>query len=47
MFATLDRLEERLTVSRYLAGAWLTEADWRLFVTLVRFDPAYHAIAAE
>jgi putative glutathione S-transferase len=42
LFATLDRLEERLTVSRYLAGEWLTEADWRLFVTLVRFDTAYH-----
>jgi glutathionyl-hydroquinone reductase len=42
LFATLDRLEERLAVSRYLAGAWLTEADWRLFVTLVRFDTAYH-----
>ncbi|WP_377805647.1 glutathione S-transferase family protein [Azospirillum sp. A29] len=42
LFATLDRLEERLSVSRYLAGEHLTEADWRLFVTLVRFDAAYH-----
>ncbi|WP_448208069.1 glutathione S-transferase family protein [Azospirillum sp. sgz302134] len=42
LFATLDRLEERLSESRYLAGQHLTEADWRLFVTLVRFDTAYH-----
>jgi putative glutathione S-transferase len=42
LFTTLDRLEERLAVSRYLAGTWLTEADWRLFVTLVRFDTTYH-----
>jgi len=42
LFTTLDRLEERLAVSRYLAGTRLTEADWRLFVTLVRFDTAYH-----
>lgn len=42
LFATLDTLEEHLGASRYLAGAHLTEADWRLFVTLVRFDVAYH-----
>lgn len=42
LFATLDRLEEHLSASRYLAGVHLTEADWRLFVTLVRFDAAYH-----
>lgn len=42
LFATLDRLEDRLSASRYLAGEHLTEADWRLFVTLVRFDAAYH-----
>jgi len=42
LFGTLDRLEAHLSSSRYLAGEWLTEADWRLFVTLVRFDPAYH-----
>ncbi|WP_448187812.1 glutathione S-transferase family protein [Azospirillum sp. sgz301742] len=42
LFETLDQLEERLSASRYLAGEHLTEADWRLFVTLVRFDPAYH-----
>ena len=42
LFATLDDLEARLSKSRYLAGAGLTEADWRLFTTLVRFDAVYH-----
>jgi putative glutathione S-transferase len=42
LFATLDWLEERLAGSRYLAGAALTEADWRLFTTLVRFDAVYY-----
>ncbi|KAA0578522.1 glutathione S-transferase family protein [Azospirillum sp. B21] len=42
LFATLDRLEDHLSASRYLAGEHLTEADWRLFVTLVRFDAAYY-----
>lgn len=42
LFAALDRVEAHLASSRYLAGVWLTEADWRLFVTLVRFDAAYH-----
>lgn len=41
VFETLDRLEERLSGRRYLAGARVTEADWRLFTTLVRFDPVY------
>jgi putative glutathione S-transferase len=41
LFATLDELEERLATQRYLAGEQLTEADWRLFTTLVRFDPVY------
>ena len=41
LFATLDRLEERLTRQRYLVGNQITEADWRLFTTLVRFDPVY------
>jgi putative glutathione S-transferase len=41
VFATLDWLEERLASRRYLAGDVLTEADWRTFVTLVRFDPVY------
>ena len=42
LFACLDRLEARLAKHRYLAGAWLTEADIRLFTTLVRFDAVYH-----
>lgn len=42
LFSTLDWLEERLSSQRYLAGNTLTEADWRLFTTLVRFDPVYH-----
>lgn len=41
LFETLDWLEELLSRSRYLAGAALSEADWRLFTTLVRFDPVY------
>ncbi len=41
VFATLDWLEERLGRQRYLAGDVLTEADWRAFVTLVRFDAVY------
>jgi putative glutathione S-transferase len=41
VFSTLDQLEERLGNQRYLTGNQLTEADWRLFTTLVRFDPVY------
>ncbi len=41
LFETLDMLEERLSSSRYLFGDKTTEADWRLFTTLVRFDPVY------
>ena len=41
LFSTLDWLEERLSGQRYLAGGAITEADWRLFTTLVRFDPVY------
>ena len=41
LFETLDWLDERLANQRYLTGANLTEADWRLFTTLVRFDPVY------
>jgi len=41
LFATLDWLEARLADQRYLMGDRQTEADWRLFTTLVRFDPVY------
>ena len=41
IFETLDMLEERLATKRYLLGSEQTEADWRLFTTLVRFDPVY------
>ncbi|MEM9725848.1 MAG: glutathione S-transferase family protein [Pseudomonadota bacterium] len=41
LFETLDWLEERLSTQRYLVGGRLTEADIRLFTTLVRFDPVY------
>ncbi len=42
LFDTLDWLEDRLSTHRYLMGDRITEADWRLFPTLVRFDPVYH-----
>jgi len=42
VFAGLDTLEQRLADRRYLVGNTITEADWRLFVTLVRFDAVYH-----
>ena len=42
LFETLDWLEKRLSQNRYLLGDRLTEADWRLFPTLVRFDSVYH-----
>ena len=41
VFATLDELEERLAGRRYLFGSIVTESDWRLFPTLVRFDAVY------
>ncbi len=41
LFETLDDLEIRLASSRYLTGDRLTEADWRLFTTLLRFDAVY------
>ena len=44
LFAALDELEVRLSKSRYLVGDRQTEADWRLFPTLVRFDVAYFSI---
>jgi putative glutathione S-transferase len=42
LFASLDWLEDLLGRRRYLAGGRVTEADWRLFTTLLRFDPVYH-----
>jgi putative glutathione S-transferase len=42
VFAVLDRLEDRLGSRRYLVGDAPTEADWRLFPTLVRFDTVYY-----
>lgn len=42
LFDALDVLEQRLTTRRYLCGAQPVESDWRLFVTLVRFDAVYH-----
>jgi putative glutathione S-transferase len=42
LFASLEWLEELLSRRRYLAGDRVTEADWRLFTTLLRFDPVYH-----
>ena len=43
LFATLDELEARLARQRYLVGEQITEADWRLFTTLVRFDAVYYS----
>ncbi len=42
LFSSLDWLEDRLSRRRYLTGDRLTEADWRLFTTLVRFDAVYN-----
>ncbi|MGZ5840593.1 MAG: glutathione S-transferase family protein [Xanthobacteraceae bacterium] len=44
LFATLDEIEARLGHQRYLVGNQITEADWRLFPTLVRFDVAYFSL---
>ena len=43
VFASLDQLEDRLQRQRYLIGPPITEADWRLFTTLVRFDAVYYS----
>ena len=42
LFETLDFLEDRLSNSQYLFGSQIVECDWRLFVTLIRFDAVYH-----
>ena len=44
LFATLDEIETRLGRQRYLVGNQITEADWRLFPTLARFDVAYFSL---
>ena len=43
LFESLDWLNEKLSGQRYLAGSQLTEADWRLFTTLIRFDAVYYS----
>lgn len=42
LFDALDMIEKRLRTNRYLVGSQITEADWRLFPTLIRFDTVYH-----
>ncbi len=42
LFNMLDKIEDRLSTNRYLCGDQITEADWRLFTTLIRFDAVYH-----
>lgn len=42
LFDTLDEIEQILARQRYVAGSVITEADWRLFVTLIRFDAVYY-----
>jgi putative glutathione S-transferase len=42
VFEALDKIEGRLSTRRYLTGDRFTEADIRLFTTLIRFDPVYH-----
>lgn len=42
LFEALDQIEERLSKQRYLVGHQQTEADWRLFTTLIRFDAVYY-----
>lgn len=43
LFKTLDELENRLSENRFLLGEEITEADWRLFTTLIRFDSVYYS----
>jgi len=42
LFASLDWLEDKLSKQRYVVGEQITEADWRIFTTLIRFDAVYH-----
>jgi glutathionyl-hydroquinone reductase len=42
LFSALDRLESHLATHSYMVGDQITEADWKLFTTLIRFDPVYH-----
>jgi len=42
LFNALDQIDERLKTKRYLVGNQMTEADWRLFTTLIRFDAVYY-----
>lgn len=42
LFRCMDELEQLLSRQRYLIGNCITEADWRIFTTLIRFDPVYH-----
>ena len=42
LFSTLEKINTHLSTNRFLCGSRITEADWRLFATLVRFDVAYH-----
>jgi putative glutathione S-transferase len=42
VFDALDLIERRLATRRYLFGQQIVETDWRLFVTLIRFDAVYH-----
>jgi putative glutathione S-transferase len=43
LFNTMEELEDKLSKQRYLVGDQITEADWRLFTTLVRFDAVYYS----
>ncbi len=42
LFAALAKIDQRLAANRYLTGEQITEADWRLWTTLIRFDAVYH-----
>ncbi len=44
LFDTMDMLEQILAKQRYLVGRQITEADWRLFTTLIRFDAVYYSL---